>query len=40
MKVSVCHPDVVSPVKVPVARFCPEVVYRFPMWVPVFPAPL
>ena len=35
-----CHPDAVSLPKVTVASFVPDVVHRFPMWVPVFPVPL
>jgi hypothetical protein len=35
-KLTLCQPDVDSPEKVAVASRVPDVVHRFPTWVPVF----
>ena len=35
-----CQPLALSPLKVAVASSCPVVVHRWPVWVPVFVAPL
>jgi hypothetical protein len=39
-KVTVCHPDAVSPVNVAVANCAPERVHSVPVWVPVVVMPL
>src|SRR5262249_14652185 len=39
-KVTVCHPDALSPLKTACASTAPDVEYRSPTWVPLLPAPL
>jgi hypothetical protein len=39
-KLTCCHPEAVSPANDADASFVPLEVQRFPMWVPVLPAPL